>query len=297
VKTSFWALLSLAVPFLLATHARAQDSARKEACVAKHAESQKLKKAGKLSEAKERLLECASEACPAPIRAECGQWAQEVEANMPSVLIEVRGEGGELRSDVEVWIDGTRRAESLTGMSLAIDPGEHTIEARTRGERQSKRVLVNLGAKAQSVVFTLEKGKPSRAQETRVPPKKSAASSGPPVASYVFGSLGIVALGVGGYFGYTAKTRADELEDCRPRCDRDEADAMRDKALVADISLGVGVIALGVASVLWLSDGQRSEAGTQRLRGRARPNSSMRWMSVRREIPSSLAARVWLPAL
>lgn len=266
-----------------------------------HAESQKLRKAGELTQAKALLVQCASEECPAPIRAECGQWSQEVDASMPSILLEVHGDGGARPSDVEVWIDGERRAESLTGMSLAIDPGEHEIEIRPTGApAQRRRVLVNVGAKGQSVSFTLapkRSGAQPKAQ-ARLPEKKpEPIGSGPPAATYVLGALGIVALGVGGYFGYTAKTRADELEDCRPDCTRDDADAMRQKALVADISFGVGVVALGVATVLWLGSGSSESASAQRLRGRASPNSSMRWMSVRREMPSSLAARVWLPAL
>jgi hypothetical protein len=219
---------------------------------------------------------------------------------MPSILIEVRGEGGALRGDVEVWIDGTRRAESLTGMSLPLDPGEHDVEIRSAGGiPEKRRVLVNVGAKGQRVAFSLAA---SAGEKGRVAPRvrknEPAPDTGsPPTAAYVLGGIGLVALGVGGYFGYTAKTRADELEDCRPTCSRDDADSMRQKALVADVSLGVGVVALGIATVLWVTSGRKESASTQRLRGRARPNSSMRWMSVRREIPSSFAARVWLPAL
>lgn len=252
---------------LFSTAVLAQETAKK-VCIERHAESQKLRKAGKLGEAKDLLVQCASEECPAPIREECGKWAEEVEASLPSILIEVRGDDGALRSDVEIWIDGTRRAESLTGLPLPLDPGEHEIEIRpARQKPEKRRVLVNVGAKGQSVAFSLAKKPVSKRAGSGTALRKAAPRSeakGTPTAAYVLGGVGLVALGVGGYFGYTAKTRADALEDCRPHCDRDEADAMRQKALVADISLGVGVVALGVATVLWLTSGPRSEVASSR---------------------------------
>jgi hypothetical protein len=257
VPRSAWLLVACVWLWPALAHAQ-EDPAKKEACIQSHAESQKLRRDGKLIRARELLLECASEACPAPIRAECGEWAQQVEAGTPSILVEVTGADGSPRSDVEVWVDGERRSQTITGMPIAVDPGSHEIEVRPTGAAaQRRRVLLSLDEKRSRVAFQIAKRAPQRRASRQ---RSEPASKGIPTASVLLGSLGLVALGAGGYFGYRAKTRADELESCKPSCDRDEADAMRAQALVADISLGVGVVALGVAAYVWLSQGDTDEA-------------------------------------
>jgi hypothetical protein len=242
-----------------ASIARAEDPEQKNACIQEHAESQKLKKAGKLSAAHELLLKCAREACPAPIRAECSDWAQEVEASTPSILVDVKAADGSTRSDVEIWIDGVLRAKTLSGMPIPLDPGQHEVEARPRGSAPMKRaVLVNLDDKRTRIDFTLPARPAAKRPSERARPAPTA--KGIPTASIILGSLGVVALGTGGYFGYRAKMRADELEQCKPHCDRGEADSMRQKALIADVSLGVGVVAVGIATFIWLSQGTAPES-------------------------------------
>jgi len=70
------ASLFAALTLTLAATAHAQD---KQACVSAYEEGQQLRKAGKLTSARARLLTCAQEGCPAVLRKDCTVWVAEVE--------------------------------------------------------------------------------------------------------------------------------------------------------------------------------------------------------------------------
>jgi hypothetical protein len=75
-----------------------------------------------------------------------------------------------------------------------------------------------------------------------------------PVVAYVLGGVSVAALGSFAYFAIKGKIEQTDLESrCAPRCRQDEADSMRTKYLVADVSLGVAVLSLGVATVVVLT--------------------------------------------
>jgi hypothetical protein len=65
----------------------------------------------------------------------------------------------------------------------------------------------------------------------------------------VFGGLGVVALGVFGYFGLRGMADADHLRStCVPACQSSDVADVRTKLVVADVALGVGVVSLAVAT-------------------------------------------------
>jgi hypothetical protein len=72
---------------------------------------------------------------------------------------------------------------------------------------------------------------------------------------WVLAGVGVVALGSFGYFGISGHARASDLKDgCgqTKTCDPADVDSARSKYLVADVSLGIGVVALGAAAAVWL---------------------------------------------
>ncbi len=75
-----------------------------------------------------------------------------------------------------------------------------------------------------------------------------------PVA-IVLSGVGLLG-GVGfAYFGLTAKSDLDDLRrTCAPTCGSSNLAAARQKALFADISLGVGVVALGAAAWVFFAE-------------------------------------------
>jgi hypothetical protein len=89
--------------------------------------------------------------------------------------------------------------------------------------------------------------KPSPAPTPDRPPTAEPAE-GIPTLAIVFGAVGVAALGSFVYFAVDAKSDVDDLEDtCAPGCDQSDVDRASRKALIADISLGVGVVALAAA--------------------------------------------------
>jgi hypothetical protein len=77
----------------------------------------------------------------------------------------------------------------------------------------------------------------------------SSASHGLPAASYVFGAIGIAALGSYAYFGLRGMLDADHLRTtCVPGCNHSDVVAVHTKLVVADVSLGVGIVSLAAAT-------------------------------------------------
>lgn len=243
----------------------AQPGDATESCIESHAESQKRRKNGELRAAQKLLFYCAREACPGPIRAECSQWAQEVDASIPTILIEVPAADGSLIADVEIRIDGELREKTISGLPVGVDPGERAIEVRPKGEVPRRRkVLVVLDDKRRRIRL-------EPATQAALPPKPETEPAGfsvqtPDVPAIVVGSFGLAALAVGMGFGIRATVHAEELESCSPHCAREDGEAMRREALVADICFGAGIGLLGIATVVWLT--QPSEPVASALSGR-----------------------------
>jgi hypothetical protein len=49
------------------------------------------------------------------------------------------------------------------------------------------------------------------------------------------------------------KSDVDDLQNCKPNCAESDVDSARTKLIIADISLGVGVIGVGVAAFLYFT--------------------------------------------
>lgn len=72
-----------------------------------------------------------------------------------------------------------------------------------------------------------------------------------PVASWVLGGIGVAATASFVGFALAGKSaQSNELEACKPNCSSRAIDAVFREYLVADISLGVAVVSLAVATVL-----------------------------------------------
>src|SRR6185312_8400136 len=95
-----------------------------DACIAAHEEGQVLRKQGKLLEARQRLVSCANDACPAMIRGECTTLAANVEGELPSVVFATVNGKGEDVDGATVRVDGGEPL-ALDGRAVSLDPGSH----------------------------------------------------------------------------------------------------------------------------------------------------------------------------
>jgi hypothetical protein len=93
--------------------------------------------------------------------------------------------------------------------------------------------------------------KPVAAAPVPVAPK-------PRTLGWIFGGVGVLALGSFGYFGLSGKSLDNELErECAPRCSSDRVDHVRTQYIVADVSLGVGLVSLALATYFFLAPERR----------------------------------------
>jgi hypothetical protein len=91
--------------------------------------------------------------------------------------------------------------------------------------------------------------------EIHLAPPSSPAKT-PGVGTWVAAGVGVVALSSFAYFGLSARSDVADMQNtCKPNCPADRVDAARSKFVAADISLGIGALALGVAGALWVIQG------------------------------------------
>jgi hypothetical protein len=158
---------------------------------------------------------------------------------------------GNADASVKVSLDGMVVAERLTGGSVEVEPGEHTVRfERSDGKVIEQKVLVTEGEKHRKVVAEYASLVPKPPADGRPPPVEEKKI---PLGSYVAGGVAVVALGSFAIFALTGKSNEDDLAGtCSPNCGTDEVGSVNRSYLVADVSLGVAAVATIVAVVLAL---------------------------------------------
>lgn len=161
-----------------------------------------------------------------------------------------------------VRLDGVEVGAAGWGTSLPLDPGPHEISAEAPGRKRfSLPFTLQPGDKRDLAVPELEpetvrgaRPNPARAREddtARDP------GEGRRTAGFVAGGIGLVAVGVGSWFGLQAVLdRKNSDAKCNPVC-TDEAVALNDdakrNARLSNIGFGVGLVGLGAGAYLVLS--------------------------------------------
>jgi len=190
----------------------------KDQCITANETGQTLRQGGKLREARAQLLVCADKACPDIVRDDCAERLNDLDRSLPTIVFNAKGAADADLATVKVTMDGAPFAERLDGAPIAVDPGEHTFELSAEGYPTQKRVLViSEGAKGrrEEISFAPEAPVTPIAQAVAMPPPYTPP---PPngdtqrLIAYVLGGAGVVALGLGTYFGLRAKSTYDESD-------------------------------------------------------------------------------------
>jgi hypothetical protein len=230
--------------------ARANDA---QTCIAAHADGQVLRDQRKLLDAREKFVACVAEKCPALVRNDCAEFLKKIETSIPSVVLAGVDEQGRDTTQISVKIDGRPAATELQSTAIALDPGQHEFEFTARhGAVQRVTLVLREAEKHRPVVADF------RAQTAPVPPPveaEEAGGSGPPVVALVLGGVGLAALGSFAYFATSGRSIEKELDRCKPNCEgeQDRIDGMRTRYVIADVSLGVSLVSLGLGTFLWLT--------------------------------------------
>ncbi len=247
---------------LVAVPAAAATPQDKQACIAASEKAQQLRADSKLMSSREQLLSCARDVCPAVVRKDCARWLAEVEEALPTIVLAARDGAGHDVAAVKVTVDDKPFADKLEGKAQPIDPGSHVFKfEREGGPSLTETVLVREGEKNRIVSVTF--AAPSDGAAAAAPGKSDAALPGERVvnpAAWVLGGVGVAAFASFAYFGISGRSRASELRStCAPGCAESDVDSVKSKLLIADVSLGVSVVSLGIATYLFLNP-TRSES-------------------------------------
>jgi hypothetical protein len=240
--------------FVLLTKAADADNTNLVSCARAAEEGQAARDAKAFRVAREKLLQCAAAECPTAIRGDCLGWLDAVERAIPSAVFFADAGAGRDVTNVRVFIDDVLAAERLDGRSVPVEPGEHRVRFVWQGSQVQER----------TVLFV--EGEKNRKVEAHFPPPSASTSSPSPAAApspaasgglspWFWLASGVALVGAGGFAGFGLAGRADlrDLDRCEPRCASNDVDAARTKYLLADISLGVGIVGLGVATYLFFT--------------------------------------------
>ena len=269
----------------------------KRVCAASYETAQLLRHQQKLRKAREQLAICAHSSCPSVVTLDCATWLKEVDVAIPTLLFRVRDERGHAVSDFRVLVDGEAVPRDVDA-PLPFDPGPHLVRIEAVGFAPLEQNVV-LKPKEQGRVhestLILPRREPAAAEPPpeplRGPPKNDAPPaersiaerrpensplSDPPLVQsssaretgmYLAGGVGLLALGGATYLGLQGTREADHMRaTCAPECAKADVDAARTKLVAANVSLGVGLGAVAVASILWLTGSSTSPKSTGRPR-------------------------------
>ena len=218
----------------------------KAACVAALDSAQASRAGRKLIEARASYVTCSHEACPDMVRDDCSKGLREVDEALPTMTLSASVDGKDA-TDAKVILDGNRLEGGLDGRAIPIDPGQHIVRFERPGSAPvDVKVVAREGEKNRLVTgtFVLPNGQGSQVKGE---------GSRFPVVPVAFAATGALALGAAFIMHVNMTDRANDLGNrCAPTCSQSDRDALSDRLVLRNVSIGVGVGALVVAAVTYV---------------------------------------------
>lgn len=246
----------------------AEGGAVKQQCSDAFEHAQRLRNESHYVAANQEILKCANAGCGEVLFEECSKIYGELQNALPSVVFGARDDEGNELTNVQVTLNGQPFIEQLDGKPLPMDPGSQTFVFSAPGFLPAERVtVIRAGEHFRQVTVELEP-KPSATNAKAAKGSPPAANLPPrarslPVASYVLGGVGVLAMGSFVAFRLLGSAQYDQLErDCKPDCSTSQSDAVRQKYLISNVSLGLGSAALVGAVTVYLATPKASQATT-----------------------------------
>jgi hypothetical protein len=238
---------------LTATRVAAADA---QECVAQNNAAADHRANHRLLAARAAYRACVAEpGCPDVVSAECESALSELKTAIPTLLVSVLDEQKHDAVGATLKVDG--RDVAVDGSPIEVDPGPHQLLAVGQGAAASIQVI-GVENEANREVELVLKGfhsAPVSPDRESQPGGASSAATGlakprSRVPSYVLGGVSAVGLASFGYFAISGHSEVNQLEQCKPDCTRSAVHDVRVRYLLADVSLGVSVIALATAGYL-----------------------------------------------
>jgi hypothetical protein len=180
-------------------------------------------------------------------------------------------------SDLQVRLDGAPLASSDWNRAVPVDPGDHAVDA-VLAAAAPWHASVSIAGDAQSKVVDVPKlaaaTPPTPPTPAPVEPETTPAPSAPHpdrTLGWIVGGAGIAALGVGSAFGVIALSNHSDAttrcpsSPCGDATGVQENDRAKTFAWVSDVSLGLGLVGVGVGAYLLFWPRQAPQATSARL--------------------------------
>jgi hypothetical protein len=241
--------------------ARADDTA--QSCAAAHEAAQMSKREGKYVAALEQAKSCTRSECSSILVNECVRMYDQIQSEIPTFVFAAKsGDGAELTS-VRVLVDGEPVLDKLDGSPRAFDPGVHVFRFEAPGLPPAEITHTARVGDRNRLIEAVLGDQPAAPSDAPGPGDASAVTAEPkgiPAASYVLGSVGLLALGGFAYLRLSGIADYNELnEECSPRCDDNEVDDIRLKFTASYVALGLSAVAIGSAVTIYLLRGDNNE--------------------------------------
>jgi hypothetical protein len=226
-------------------------------CAQAYERAQEEKATGQLKAAIEHLKTCIDPGCAQFIREDCVRWMDQSESALPTVVFSVR-ENGEDVTEVEIQCDDKPLTGKLDGKAIPVDPGLRDFSFTVPGlAPMSRQVLVREGERNR--IINVEFSRPGVGALSPIENATLPADSDPRPKNRVlpYALAGVGALGVAGFtvFALLGHSQQSDLErTCSPFCQSSQVDSVKTKYRLADASLGVGLISLGVATYIFIKN-------------------------------------------
>ncbi len=235
--------LTLAALVLATSNAVAQNAPTKQQCADAYTQAQVLRAKDKLVLAKKQVDLCNDPACPQSLRKDCTAWVVELQESVPVLAVDVVDESGRPVTAAHVTVDGNT---VTSGQSLTLDPGSHAIAADAPDMVSASQTLELAKGEKRHATLTLK---------SRADAKPEQAASQPfPVVPVVLATVGVAFIGGFIGFGVAGNVKRSDLDatGCKPNCAQSDVDAIKTDYVIADVALGVGLVSIAVATVLFI---------------------------------------------
>lgn len=209
-----------------------------------------------------RLAEYEARKAAAPDLPEITRARTDLQARVPKLLVVLP----DAATGASVYLDGVELGATQIGVAMPVNPGPHRIVAKlgnqrwdktfTARERASSRIEVELSAPGPTDDTTPEhSAPPPDAAPTATP------GTGDGALPWVAAGVGVAGvIGAGAFYALHAGAESDLNATCRdslcPESMRGTHDKSKLYGTLTGVSLAVGVVGLGTATVLWLSHGR-----------------------------------------
>jgi hypothetical protein len=220
-------------------------------CVAQNNDGAQKRDEHHLLASRDAYRACVAESeCPEVVRAECDAALADVKTAIPTLLVAVVDEHQHDISGATLTLDG--KSIALDGSTMEVDPGSHELVATSGALTSHLQVIaiesdVNRRVEIVLAAPHADTGDNGTQASVAPPPHRSK------VPAYVLGGVGVVAAASFGYFALSGHSDMGPLDACKPNCTTDQVQRVRTKYLIADISLGVSLVALASAGYWLLS--------------------------------------------